>query len=175
MIGRDDKNGPQGDGVNEEVSFTLNATDRHAVAFAQNSRDEVRFQGDGDMSGAISASPGMKQTTYVCALQSDGGTSQGGHGSGFNDDGSAYTLNGVDRQSASVPVDGKKYVVRRLTPTECERLQGFPDGYTDIPYQGKERTPDTQRYKALGNSFCVPVVRWIGERIQEVEYVSHNH
>lgn len=61
------------------------------------------------------------------------------------------------------------YVVRRLTPIECERLQGFPDGHTDIPYKGKEHPPDTARYKALGNSFAVPVVRWIGERIQMVQ------
>ena len=55
--------------------------------------------------------------------------------------------------------------VRRLTPTECERLQGFPDGWTDIPYKGKEHPPDSPRYKALGNSMAVPVMRWIGERI----------
>jgi DNA (cytosine-5)-methyltransferase 1 len=51
--------------------------------------------------------------------------------------------------------------VRRLTPVECERLQGFPDRYTDI----KDKCPDGPRYKALGNSWAVPVVRWIGERI----------
>lgn len=54
--------------------------------------------------------------------------------------------------------------VRRLTPTECERLQGFPDGYTDIEWRGK-RAPDGPRYKALGNSWAVPVVHWIGRRI----------
>jgi DNA (cytosine-5)-methyltransferase 1 len=58
--------------------------------------------------------------------------------------------------------------VRRLTPTECERLQGFPDGYTLIPYRGKPAS-DGPRYKALGNSMAVPVMRWIGERIQMVE------
>jgi DNA (cytosine-5)-methyltransferase 1 len=54
--------------------------------------------------------------------------------------------------------------VRRLTPTECERLQGFPDGYTDIQPNGKP-TPDGPRYKALGNSMAVPVMKWIGEQI----------
>lgn len=65
----------------------------------------------------------------------------------------------------------REYTVRRLTPTECERLQGFPDNWTQIPYKGKpaEECPDTPRYKALGNSFAVPVVRWIGERIAMVE------
>jgi DNA (cytosine-5)-methyltransferase 1 len=60
--------------------------------------------------------------------------------------------------------------VRRLTPVECERLQGFPDGYTAIPYQGKpaDACPDSPRYKALGNSMAVPVMAWIGRRIQLV-------
>ena len=61
------------------------------------------------------------------------------------------------------------YIVRRLTPTECERLQGFPDGWTDIPYKGKEHPPDGPRYKALGNSWAVPCARWIGERIEFIE------
>ena len=57
--------------------------------------------------------------------------------------------------------------VRRLTPVECERLQGFPDNYTAIPWRKKPASecPDGPRYKALGNSWAVPVVRWIGERI----------
>ncbi len=64
--------------------------------------------------------------------------------------------------------------VRRLTPTECERLQGFPDGYTAIPWRGKsaENCPDGPRYKALGNSMAVPVMRWIGQRIQMVEVAA---
>ena len=64
--------------------------------------------------------------------------------------------------------------VRRLTPMECERLQGFPDGYTNIPWRGKlaDQCPDGPRYKALGNSMAVPVMRWIGERIQAVEAIS---
>jgi DNA (cytosine-5)-methyltransferase 1 len=57
--------------------------------------------------------------------------------------------------------------VRRLTPVECERLQGFPDGYTNIPWRGKDESPDGPRYKALGNSWAVPVVAWIGKRIQD--------
>jgi DNA (cytosine-5)-methyltransferase 1 len=100
------------------------------VAFAQNTRDEVREM---PYSGALSANPGMKQTSYV-------------------------------REGLSV---------RRLTPTECERLQGFPDGFTQIPYRNKpaDKCPDGPRYKALGNSMAVPVMRWIGERIQAVEAI----
>ena len=61
--------------------------------------------------------------------------------------------------------------VRRLTPTECERLQGFPDNFTQIPWRNKaaEDCPDGPRYKAMGNSMAVPVMRWIGERIEMVE------
>jgi DNA (cytosine-5)-methyltransferase 1 len=59
--------------------------------------------------------------------------------------------------------------VRRLTPVECERLQGFPDGYTNIPWRNKTESPDGSRYKAMGNSMAVPVMRWIGERIAAVE------
>lgn len=61
--------------------------------------------------------------------------------------------------------------VRRLTPVECERLQGFPDNFTAIPWRNKgvEDCPDGPRYKALGNSMAVPVMRWIGERIQLVD------
>jgi len=60
--------------------------------------------------------------------------------------------------------------VRRLTPKECERLQGFPDNYTDIKSKGKP-TPDGPRYKALGNSMAVPVMAWIGQRIEQVEAI----
>ena len=61
--------------------------------------------------------------------------------------------------------------IRRLTPVEWERLQGFPDGYTDITYRNKP-APDGLRYKAIGNSMAVPVMRWIGKRIGEVDLVS---
>lgn len=59
--------------------------------------------------------------------------------------------------------------VRRLTPVECERLQGFRDGYTDVPWRGKEFAPDGSRYKALGNSMAVNCMRWIGQRIDAVD------
>ena len=61
--------------------------------------------------------------------------------------------------------------VRRLTPRECERLQGFPDDYTLTPYRGKPAA-DGPRYKALGNSMAVPVMHWIGKRIQQVQDIS---
>lgn len=79
--------------------------------------------------------------------------------------GVAYRLRGTEKET-----EGRKYVVRRLTPVECERLQGFPDDFTKVPYKGKpaDECPDGPRYKALGNSMAVPVIEWIGRRIEAV-------
>ena len=65
----------------------------------------------------------------------------------------------------------QNHIVRRLTPIECERLQGFPDNYTQIPWKGKpaEECPSSHRYKALGNSMAVPVMKWIGMRIDMLD------
>ena len=114
----------------------------------------------------------------------------GPQGKGYRED-TAFTLNATDVQGVVAPAlttnDPSRSPrasevtaqiasvfevtarVRKLTPTECERLQGFPDGHTKIPYKGKpkELCPDSPRYKALGNSWCVPCVRWIGQRIQD--------
>jgi DNA (cytosine-5)-methyltransferase 1 len=126
MIGRNDKAGPQGDGINVEVCFTQNTTDRHAVA------TPIAFPAN--LSGTQHAS----------------------------------TENLSPSMGAKNPVAvATSMAVRRLTPTECERLQGFPDGYTNIPWRKASESPDGPRYKALGNSWAVPVVRWIGKRIQE--------
>ena len=115
----------------------------------------------------------------------------GPQGVGASDEGVMYTLTKSDVHGVAVDVynqsiDGQtagtltqacggtntsgpkvmqSMAVRRLTPVECERLQGFPDGYTDIKPNGKD-TPDGPRYKALGNSMAVPVMKWIGERIE---------
>lgn len=70
------------------------------------------------------------------------------------------------RSHKDAPVVSEDYAVRRLTPTECERLQGFPDGWTDIEFKGKPAS-DTARYKALGNSMAVSVMEWIGKRIEK--------
>lgn len=79
----------------------------------------------------------------------------------------------MTQEGLNLPVESEAsgYVVRRLTPLECERLQGMPDDHTKVPYRGKpaEECPDGPRYKAIGNSMAVPVMRWIGERVQEVD------
>lgn len=87
-------------------------------------------------------------------------------GGGFGAPGVAGTLRGNPHNNSDPVAEAKMHVyehmgVRRLTPTECERLQGFPDGWTD----GQS---DTQRYKQLGNAVAVPVAEWIGRRIMEV-------
>jgi len=75
---------------------------------------------------------------------------------------------GGGKPGQSFPAVAEQWAVRRLTPMECERLQGFPDGYTAVPYRGK-LAADGPRYKALGNSMAVNVMRWIGRRIEAVE------
>lgn len=118
-IGRKSENGPNGKPYGDDgLSPTLTTTDRHAVAFAQNQRDEVRLVG------------GDGQTVGKAVVESG--------------------------------------LVRRLTPTECERLQGFPDGWTRI----RDATPDGMRWQALGNSMAVPVIRWLGKRIQAVDEIE---
>jgi DNA (cytosine-5)-methyltransferase 1 len=87
----------------------------------------------------------------------------GGNGTGYTEGGPMYTLNATGVHGVA-----NAMAVRRLTPTECERLQGFPDRYTDIQPNGKQ-TPDGPRYKALGNSMAVPVMRWIGKQIDAVQ------
>ena len=94
-----------------------------------------------------------------------GGTPGKAAGKGYlGQDEKAFTLSTSQDQQIF-----HKSAIRRLTPTECERLQGFPDGYTVIPWRGKAEPPDAPRYKAMGNSMAVPVMAWIGKRIQEVE------
>lgn len=141
--------------------------------FAANQRGEVRLQGgDGSVCGAIPASQSGKQVQGVlcpepptlaidcrndAANEEVSGTLQAKANGG-------YSLNYVN------PVM-RCGVVRRLTPRECERLMGLPDDWTRVPYRGKpaEECPDTPRYKAIGNSMAVPVMRWIGERMQKAE------
>jgi DNA (cytosine-5)-methyltransferase 1 len=101
----------------------------------------------------------------VAAFKGGQGSAAGGIG---YDEHVAPTLSAADSGSKRTPALLTAMQVRRLTPVECERLQGFPDGYTAIPWRNKpaDQCPDGPRYKALGNSWAVPNVRWIGARIQ---------
>ena len=84
--------------------------------------------------------------------------------------GSPRRLDSSDTSSGPPNILHSGMAVRRLTPRECERLQGFPDDYTLVEYRGKSAA-DGPRYRALGNSMAVPVMRWIGERIAAVHKI----
>jgi DNA (cytosine-5)-methyltransferase 1 len=98
------------------------------------------------------------------AFKIRGGKEGGGKGY-LGSDETSFTLSTLQDQTLAHGM-----AVRRLTPIECERLQGFPDDYTLISWRGKspDQCPDGPRYKALGNSMAVPVMNWIGRRIAEV-------
>lgn len=119
MIGRADKNGPQGSGINEDVSFTLNATDRHAVAFSQ---DSYTKYSENDKCGALRATGGMYGGGSETLVYS---TSKNSYHTEAEEN-LANTLVASDYKDPPT-VNSPEYIVRRLTPTECARLQGFPD------------------------------------------------
>ena len=159
----------------------------------------VAFQstaGDGDAHAAgEDVSPSLRAADPMAVAIRTANTNANGHGVAEE---TAHTLDQANGQAVAVhennrnelremevfssltqgggkPGQGKPTVrqglsVRRLTPRECERLQGFPDDYTLISYRNKpaENCPDGPRYKALGNSMAVPVMRWIGQRIESV-------
>ena len=133
--------------------------------------------------------PDKNKLQAIITLQDTSGRDKAQNGKGWSE-GVSYTLDATGLQGVVAPtlttnnpsrspqasevtqqinaVYQSSMAVRRLTPIECERLQGFPDGYTDIMLNGKQ-TPDGPRYKALGNSMAVNVMKWIGERINSYE------
>jgi len=145
-----------------EVDGNANAGGQVAVAIAENQRGEVREM---DTVSSLNEGGGKPGQGYpaVAFTASDQSNAAG------------WERNYYPTLNAQVPNDSSNIqqgirqdmVVRRLTPRECERLQGFPDDYTLIPYRNG-MSKDGPRYKALGNAMAVPVVRWIGERIQMV-------
>lgn len=109
---------------------------------------------------------------YMLKLRHTGSPNIGGGEGAMIGEDVSYTLATGQDQTMFQPENGN-YIVRQLTPRECERLQGFPDDWTLIPYRGKpaEECPDAPRYKALGNSMAVPVMKWLGQRIQMVDEI----
>lgn len=100
------------------------------------------------------------QTFIASTFKVRGGCEGGGKGY-LGSEEKTFTISATQDQQVFTNM-----AVRRLTPTECERLQGFPDGYTNVPFR-KKPASDGPRYKALGNSWAVPVVAWIGKRIND--------
>lgn len=132
MIGRADKNGPQGNGVNEDVSFTLDATDRHAVAYGidratynmgRNAKFGITVETEIEPT-MVSKGPGaVGQPIYH--------SSKSSFHTNFTDDDVTETLVATDFKDPPTVSKEPDYIVRRLTPTECARLQGFPDWWCD--------------------------------------------
>jgi DNA (cytosine-5)-methyltransferase 1 len=171
--------GPSGDEVQNLVvnarenpiysndqSLPLGAQDTgHAVAIAENQQGELRTS---DTVTSLNSGGGKPGQGYAAIAFLPGqGVAAGTLGIATEQ---APTLrSGCDKYGVVKPPQA----VRRLTPVECERLQGMPDNHTRIPWRNKpaEDCPDGPRYKAIGNSMAVPVMRWIGERIIKVENV----
>lgn len=141
---------------------------QNLVVFENHAQDS-RVREMGDVFSTVSAKYGTAggKTPGVCCIQGDIAAGRRGaqHGMGVCEDVSFSLL------TSSPHCVAYNYVVRRLTPRECERLQGFPDDWTLIPWRGKPAAdcPDSHRYKAVGNSMAVPVMWYIGRRIQIVE------
>jgi DNA (cytosine-5)-methyltransferase 1 len=146
-------------GWNEDISFTLNSTDVHGVAGFLPTQGS-KAQGIGyEMNRAPTLRAGCDNYGIHKVVAPTLTAS--------NNPSRSPQSTEVTNQVASVYE--ASMAVRRLTPVECERLQGFPDNYTQIPWRKKEADvcPDGPRYKAMGNSMAVPVMKWIGQRIQE--------
>ena len=147
-----------------EASPTLKA--------GQGTRVIYDCRGNGCVSPTITGDHQNRVTDYT-AICVQGNLERGANcnGKGWKKD-QSYTLNTVDRHAVMVTssIECPKHIIRRLTPLECERLQGYPDGWTDIPEyidgMGKLRkTSDSVRYKALGNSIALPQWQWLSKRI----------
>ena len=163
LIGRGENAGPQGSGADVSgAMFTLTKTDVHAVAFPwQSALDPIG--NPTDISGTLVKNQTMAVAQYI------GGVDYENNAHGMDEATGPLLKGSPTGGGRPLPAIATAMQVRRLTPVECERLQGFPDGYTNIPWRGKPESPDGPRYKALGNSMAVPVMRWIGERINKVE------
>jgi DNA (cytosine-5)-methyltransferase 1 len=135
------------------------------IAFENSRRDGVRVFGD--VSNTLQSFMGTGGGNVPCVALAENiigrQPQNGGNGDGFTENGPMYTLNATGIHGVNHGM-----AVRKLTPVECERLQGFPDNYTNIPWRKKDESPDGPRYKAMGNSMAVPVMRWIGKRIAEL-------
>jgi DNA (cytosine-5)-methyltransferase 1 len=164
-IGRKPENGGNQTEPFYDQSPCLTKTDQHAVAFdlAQITSPTNRSnpkEGDPCMTIAKGSIPAVFKPCI------------GRNGRG-NVDKLAYPLTTrADGDAGQCYFENQ--IVRRFTPTECERLQGFPDNFTQIPYKGKapDNCPDGPRYRAIGNSMAVPVMRWIGERIDFIHNLT---
>ena len=152
-IDRQPQNGGNGIGYQEDIAYTLTATDHHAVF----SRQRVDIFKGNDVVSTQSARQHKDATDLVYQAEVFGQTQFGNYSPGCT----TLRAQGGDNGGGSENLVAQEnmpsaYLIRRLTPLECERLQGFPDGWTDI-----EGASDSSRYKALGNSVAIPCVEFI--------------
>jgi DNA (cytosine-5)-methyltransferase 1 len=155
-----------GIGEGGEPMYTLDKASQHAVAFAHQAGGTQTTLGYDSARGTAPTLPKC-QTLAVAMFKSGQGAAA--RSIGYSEH-LAPTLPSSDEGNRT-PTLLQAMQVRRLTPRECERLQGFPDDYTQVPYRNKPAA-DGPRYKALGNSMAVPVMAWIGKRIQQVEEIT---
>ena len=151
----------------EHIGAVMQPTiiDRAAFNQGQNAQYEPRIEEGQTMPSLVAKGPHAVANPKVFDWQS------GGDARGLD------LKDTAQLQRCQTPALLHTMAIRRLTPKECERLQGFPDDWTKIPYRNKpaDQCPDGPRYKACGNSMAVPVMRWIGERIQMIEnYLNPN-
>ena len=131
-----------------------------AVAFHENQRGELTVS---DTAGSLKVAGGKPGQGYPAVAFDMRGREGGSQFEGPHHTANIRAASGGSSKSYVA----QSWAVRRLTPLECERLQGFPDNYTAVPYRGKPAA-DGPPYKALGNSMAVNVMRWIGRRIEMV-------
>jgi DNA (cytosine-5)-methyltransferase 1 len=147
-----------------DMTQTLQAKNPMAVAVGT---DLYNLSITGDVAACMSTAGSTSSKTGPTVMQPVGTDL---YNCSITGDVSMTLKRGDGNPAINQPTVMQAMAVRRLTPKECERLQGFGDNYTDIQLKGKP-TPDGPRYKALGNSMAVPVMAWIGQRIQEVEAI----
>ena len=152
-IDRQPQNGGNGIGYQRDIAYTLTATDHHAV-FSRQRVDEFK---DSEVVSTQSARQHKDATDLICQAEVFGQTQFSNYSPGCT----TLRAQGGDNGGGSENLIAQEnmpcaYLIRRLTPLECERLQGFPDGWTDIP-----GASDSARYKALGNSVAIPCVEYI--------------
>jgi DNA (cytosine-5)-methyltransferase 1 len=169
MIGRQDHNGPMGSGVSEEVAFTITAADTPGVATIFN-RYHNHFQED-TVVGTQTARQSKDETALICRVcEPDISAVDCRNYKEIGD--MSGTLQAKNKPGYSLNFQNPVrtgYIVRRLTPTECERLQGYPDGWTAFGHDGREIS-DTRRYQMLGNSVAIPCVMFVLGGIAEQNY-----
>lgn len=155
-----------GIGVAEDVAYTLDGAQGQAIAFSA--------KDDGGDAGPLS--PTLRSGTHDASHANGGVMPAVAWTASEQANGFAWERPHYPTLTAGAPTDTSNIqhgvrigtVVRRLTPRECERLQGLPDDWTLVPYRGKPAS-DAPRYKAIGNGMAMPVLRWIGQRIALVE------